>query len=455
MVNLRQLIERRLPTDRAADNRLSYDDELFVRARRALGIPVVNQCVWRLPVPVDAADLARLHAAFVGGRLHRIVTTSRVPGARPRWVHGGHIAPLVIDEMVDEDYVMEWIDARANRSLDPFEGPVWELSAAPTSSGGTVLSMVVCHEIADGVGGMFAMLEGLGGAKAATIPGPEGAVNWLDDLRDTGHQLRGALAGLVHRDDPATLPPPTPPAVPRVGAVRPRTTWEGPPTAIVACPAEEWHATAARHGGTANSLFIGLSADLLLESGRLGPGQRLKIGLPVSQRGGNDLRSNATTGVSIVIDLADPADGPPVELSQVRGEARQAFAALSAGRRVDPLERWEPLIQLLPDVAVRRFAGSQPAPLCLASNLGGPPRSFIDPFGTGAGPMVLRAVTQGVTEERLRERRGGISTWWSESAGTVSVAFAALDPDAWPDRATLLADITAVYDRWGLEATPW
>ncbi len=67
-------------------NRLTLDDDLFVRAHRVLGIPVVNQTVWRFDRPLDPTEVERLDLGLREGPLARSIRRSRIPGARDSWV---------------------------------------------------------------------------------------------------------------------------------------------------------------------------------------------------------------------------------------------------------------------------------------------------------------------------------------------------------------------------------
>ena len=66
--------------------RLTYDDDLFLRMECVLGVPVVNQIVWRFDsaVPLDA--LESMWQLLATGPLDRSVRRSAVPGARDGWI---------------------------------------------------------------------------------------------------------------------------------------------------------------------------------------------------------------------------------------------------------------------------------------------------------------------------------------------------------------------------------
>lgn len=459
---------RRLPVDPARPNRLTYDDDLFWRARRVLGIPVVNQTVWRLPEPVPADWLAAFHRGFADGPLTRLAVRPSVPGARPRWVRGV-AAPLpeVVPGLPGVD-VLDWMDEAAAVDLDPERGPTWSLAAATTVEGEGLLSLVTSHVVCDGGAHVGAAVAAAEHASRAVAPAPARRLP-VDDLavlqvrrrhdaRDALHRLRAAGRGVLEATRaprPASTPdvltssthPPTPP---RGGA---DAAPYRPPTAVVTTSAPAWHAAARAAGGTANSLLVALGVELLVRGGRVPAGASVKVALPVDTRGADDLRANATTGVSIVVDV--DADGRVRDLAQVRTRSREAFAGLAAGTRRDPLEPVKPLLQLLPDVAVARLARGSAVPLCLCSNLGRLGPVLRAPYGVEADAVAMRSVTQNATPDLMRSRRGGLTSWWAEHGGTATHAVLGLDPDCWPDLATLQRHVREVYAGWGLTPSAW
>lgn len=111
-------------TDPAASNRLTYDDDLFLRTRRVLGVAVVNQTVWRLPAPLDAAAVRVLHSGLADGPLQRVVRPGRLPGARARWSASTvSLDPAIESTPVPDDAVLAWADRQAQANLDPEHGP--------------------------------------------------------------------------------------------------------------------------------------------------------------------------------------------------------------------------------------------------------------------------------------------------------------------------------------------
>ncbi len=441
-------------------NRLTLDDDLFVRAHRVLGIPVVNQTVWRFDRPLDPAEVGRLDLGLRDGPLARSIRRSRVPGARDTWVASSAGGPVhVATSPLRPGDVLAWAEERAAEPLDPWSGPTWSLATASTTDGGSVLSYLTPHVVCDGgahVAALVAAVEG-GGPGRLPAEGPTPTVR--DDLRDAVRQVGLALRGgatAVRDALRSSRPPRTDVQTSRDGLLGPDQAGDdlprAPATVVVDLDARAWDEAAARHGGTSNSLLVAVAVEVLLASGRVEAGRPVRVSLPVSLRGTDDLRSNATSGVSIdvVTEVADGV-GRVVDLGAVRAQARSAYATLSGGRH-DPLG---PLTQLLPDPVVAVLARGVAAPLCLCSNLGQLPATFAAPLGRPATSVLMRSVTQGVTPSMLRRTRGGLTVWWTRHGDTATLAVLGVDPDHLGDREALARLVVGTTSRWGVPSTPW
>jgi len=432
--------------------RLTYDDDLFLRAGRVLGIPVVNQSVWRFGARLDPAALDDLARALAAGRLGRLVVRTKVPFARDRWVRAP-AAPAVVhraDPLAPRE-VMDWAHEQADVDLDPERGPGWQLATAPTTDGGSVLSLAVSHAIGDGGAHIASIVEAKRGDHGGRLPAPP-QTRLRDDVRDAVSQLSQAARGIVkavRNREAVTFPPGT-----QMSAVRDGDA-AGPgfraPLAIVDCPAGEWEKAATAGGGTSNALLVAVATEILLSAGRVRPDAPVRVALPVSGRGEHDLRANATVGVSIAVD-PDPSGRVP-DLRSIRERSKAAFSRI--GKVESPARSLEPLVQLLPDALVARMARSSPVPLCLCSNLGTLPEDFVAPLGVPAVSVVMRSMTRGVTRSMLRARGGGLSVWLSRTGETVTLAVLGLDPDHFPDDVVLGQHVSKVLGQWGIGVMSW
>lgn len=444
----------------AVSNRLTYDDEVFLRSTLVLGTPVINQTVWRFAERVDEEQARDFVAKIAAGPFNRRVRRSKVPGARPSWVVSERAHGLVLnDRVIDPDEIQDWADAQTDLPLDPLEGPLWAISLAHVSDGTSVMSHVNEHTVSDGVLKFDATLAALRGEDPPVLPGPvDEPAGLRADLADARAMARAAARGVREARRLAKRPAPVldaqrsedrPVPAPRPGDDEPFEA----PQVLVDCPAAQWREVAARHGGTANSLLIAVTTEILLAAGLARSGEPVKVSIPVSLRGPGDWRSNATSGVSIAVPTT--ADGRVEELGTVRARTKSELAALADGTRRDDLAPLKPALQMLPDAAVKAYAKGLTSPLCLASNLGVIDPLYLAPFGHPVSSMVLRSVGKGGTKNQLRRMRGGVTTWWADVGEVCNLTVVGMDPDAFPDRAALRAVVERVYHRWGLAPTFW
>ncbi|WP_369375055.1 hypothetical protein AB1046_10535 [Promicromonospora sp. Populi] len=464
---------------RTASNRLTYDDDLFLRTRRVLGVAVVNQTIWRLPVPLESRAVHALHGGLATGPLQRVVRPGRLPGARARWSASDlSLDPVIESTPVPDDAVLTWADRQAQANLDPENGPTWALAAAPTTSGGSLLSFVTSHVVADGgmhMGALQAAVAAAGfraddvgafasesGPRRLPKEGERIRTGLVADLRDATGQARAAVGGLRQ----AARQGPVPPMMAQQAADRPRpgprtddNQPAHPPVVVVDTDAATWHRAAHAAGGTANSLLIAVCTEILLAAGVATAGMPVRVSVPVSMRRKDDLRSNATSGISIAVDTtvtpAPERAGVIADMAQIRASTAAEFRGLAAGTRVDTLGPLKPLMQMVPDAVAKRAARDATAPLCLASNLGRLPAAFAAPLGTPASSVLMRGVTQGLTRGRLRQMRGGLDAWWSEHNGVATLGVLGLDIELLGEPGQVQAAMESVYARHGLPARFW
>lgn len=446
-------------------NRLTYDDEVFLRLATVIGTPVVAQNAWRFPSEIPAEEVERVCAALARGPINRLVVRSRVPAARGRFVRSSGRAPLVVhpERLAPED-VMGWLDRVAKIELDPVKGPVWAMAMAHTTDGATIVSFGVSHVVADGRLKHDSLMDAAAGRVRPQLPVDDLAAvqtRLVNDLRDAAGMLKKAYAGLraARRADP----------VPRIDAqlsadrpvpeARPDDGVRHVIAKVAAdCPTDDWRAAAERAGGTANGLFIAITVEVLLAAGIAEAGRPVAVNLPVSMRAEGDLRSNATSGVTIAVDT-EVRDGVGVvtDLAAVRARSKAQFTALFDGTRPDTRLAFRPFLQIVPDWLARRLATGVTTPLCLASNLGSHPEEFRAPFGADrpAEAILLHAIPLGATRGQLRRQRGGVTAWWGEGGGVCTLTIHGLDPDRIPDAEALRQLVRDVYARRGLTPSFW
>jgi hypothetical protein len=455
-----QLIDR-------SDVRLTFGDDLFLRRHRGLGSPVVNQFVWRFDEQVPTVALLRMRDALAQGALARQAHRSVVPAARARWSRVVEPPEIVRrDDVLGCHEVMSWLRLLGTTRLDPSRGDSWRLAVADLSDGGSVVSLLADHAVADGGAMVDAVERAASGRPPLPVPSRSGlAVTVAADLHDAATQVTAVSRWAAARVRPALAGSRSPrrprPATHDDGrdqrAVRvPSDGWT-PPVVVVECSTAQVVGAAARHGGSTNAWFVAVSASLAATAGIAVAGRPVRVALPVSARTTDDLRSNATRIAHVDVDVDDPAVR---DLAGLRARCKHAYAALgaasppSAGTSDGSLLT---LVQMMPTALVRRLP--QPAPATvLASNLGTVSDAFRSPTGP-EGPrarsIVAMAGQRRVDQAELDSLGSGLMAWTCTSGEHTTVTVTALDPVHVPDDATLLDVTTTVLSAWDVEARPW
>ncbi|MFD7076511.1 hypothetical protein ACFV9G_20055 [Nocardioides sp. NPDC059952] len=444
-------------------NRLTYDDEVFLRTATVIGVPVVAQSAWRFPAEIPVEAVQEVVEELARGPLNRLVVRPRAIGARSRWVPATTAEPVRLHpDRIKPDQVMAWLDTTADEvPFDPVAGPLWAFFMAHTTDGGTVVTYNASHIVCDGGMKLGALVAAVRRQPLPRLPMTEAEAEGTrkDDRRDARTMARAAARGLR-----AARKAGKPPVLEAQSSEKRPLPAPQPDDDVVQevafagadCPAEEWNAAVERAGGTSNALQVAISVEVLLEAGIVRPGEPVKMSLPVSMRGEGDLRSNATSGVSIAVEteLRDGV-GRVTDLAHIRERSKKEFSALFKGTRPDPIAHIAPLAQMIPDRLAKPLLKGVVTPLGLASNLGRPDPDFVAPFGVAADSILFRALALGATRGELRRMRGGVTSWWSEVGATCTFGIRALDPDAIPDSERLKEIVTTVYGRWGLVPAFW
>lgn len=445
--------------------RLTPDDDLFVRMEHALRLPVVNQCVWHLDRDVDPEALADLAHRLRRGRLSRLVRRSPMP-MRDSWIHTPAAGRYSFSpDVITADDTLAWMQWCAELPLDSVRGPSWRMHAARAADGGLLVSLTVAHAVGDGGAILTAIDEAVrADTVAPRVPStPTVAARAVDDIRDAASLLRDAsvAAFRIARAGRDAMPAPrtTPTTSTSSSTPATATTVADPetpgvpfiaPAHVTRVDGRAFGDAAARAGGTTNTLFTAIGLGVLEATGRVRPGAVVGVSLPMSTRGPDDRRANATSGVTARITVDD---GRYHDLRPLRSASKQAFASLTESP--SPRSLLAVLGQALPDRVVRRLSTTMTAPLCLTSNLGRLSPGFASLGGRRPVPVVVRAVTVGADIATIRRMAGGLSAWISESDGGHTLAFTSLDADRVADSTVLAALVQRELGRWGLAGEPW
>lgn len=445
-----------------AVNRLTADDDLFLKLHSLYGNALVNQLAWRFDETLGRDLLDRFHAQLAQGFLARRVQTTRVPFARPYWVPAPESLPLGWDVVpVADDEILDWYFAQSRVDFDPEAGLVWRLSAAPTTTGGTLVSLVTSHVASDGGAVLFAVGDALARLvrdeepdRSASSGGLVGSAppNTLSaNLSDAGAQLRAVVKGLRAAfaaravTEPESTPRPATPPLPLP------EQWS-PADIVVQLDLDQWNAVATTHSGTTNGLLIALGAGLLGRSGRVGDTADIRVDIPHSMRTTNDPRANATTGLPISVRYNST---DRIDLGAVRTAVKRAATAYRDPATTPALQHLQPLQMILPRFVLHHFARTAKAPECLCTNLGETAKGVATIGDHHAAAVLMRPVVCTGDPAMFRRVEVGVNLSFSTDGHTVTLAVTAADPDRFPTRTTLRTLLTAEFDSWGLTPHFW
>lgn len=352
--------------------------------------PVLPHMGWlfRFPEKVDAADLAAEATRLASSpyAMGRRVRRARLPGGRHRWVVSREAPAVeVAAGQLDQAELASWLDAELTRPLDPEHGLGWQLSAARTDDGGTVVFVLVHHLFGTAPGLLEAAYgDGTSPPWRATTElrfDLDRSYGVADELRGIGERLRLGVSGAgrvmtdgvrtlaalpaCRRSSTATSAPDVgpPPLRPARGLDRTRRFPSSRRVAAVASfPDSVWDGTAAERGGTGNTLLAAVAANLVRRArhNRGGDtGRSVRLLLPIAlgddpatarRDGGSGPRPPMTTA-SVVLPGVDPGRG---DLSVARRWMKAAFQADSAS--APPVRGVNDVARLLPEPVTVRLA---------------------------------------------------------------------------------------------------
>lgn len=379
-----------------ASDVLAPADQAAFALQRATGISGAIQYVWTYHHRVDLEGLRRFHRNLRAGRLSRRIRRSALPFGPARWICG-HDVPshLRIGSPRPAAAARAWLDEQARTPLDPERGPAWRLAVLPFTGGGAVVSLVVSRCIADGAGLNLAVTEAIAGwddekCGSATVS-RSSAWALLSDIATTARRIPAlSRAARASSDTAQQQPAPT--------VVDTEAEEFDLPTATVYVDVAAWHRAAATLGGSPNTLFAGLAANVARQLGRTENG-RVDLRLSVNERvSSDDTRANA--GDNLDVPLNADAD-----LADIRNAIRQA---LNSHREIhDARAEFPPLpLRVIRNTPLVAVGGLHKV---VTDNLGECNPILTRPDGAEADSAYVRSTYPGITKAAL-ERIGGVLT---------------------------------------------
>ena len=387
--------------------RLALLDQAAYLRLRATGQGSVVQCTWVYDRNVDIDELREFNRNLGRGLLGRRIERSPLPFGRHRWVLDDQPPDVALTSQRSRPEIGAWIEQRARVQVDPEWGPTFHLGVLPLDDGGTAVTLVASHCVADGLGLATAIAEAVKGERRNFgYPPPNSRGRWRaasEDLADAIRALPAVFRALI-----ATLlillrltpDAKTPAATPRT-----RETVEVElPSVTMQTDAVAWDARARELNGSGNTLFVAFGARLAHRIGRVHPdGSTVTVVLPVSERGADDDRANALTSITIDVDSQSVAD----DMSGVRAAVKGRLTSLA--EQPNEMLAGLPLIPFTPQWLVRKTEGIAMASGQLpvgCSNLGTFDAVVGRIDGADASEVSMRLAEQGITRRRVEDSHG-------------------------------------------------
>jgi hypothetical protein len=460
------------------DNVLSYIDQASFMGLRALGRGPVIEWTWVYSHPVHADAVHDFSGRRAQGLLGRLVQRSSLPGGRHRWVAHRVAAPVTIAaDTIPVEQLPQWRSSLVDLAVDPEHGPGWRLVVQPLEGGGTALSLLVSHSIADGLAVAQALCDAAAGVQSvhaypARAPRTSWrtlswrtlswrTLSWRDMMQDAGvsarslpdawhavallsrraRKLRPAVSSSVARSAPSLSPSrassPSRTSSPFRTPSPSRATSGAAdlPSVQVVLDERKCAGRASALGVSITALLAAFSARLGFRLGRVDGDGRVKLVMPVSDRTPGDLRANALRSITITVDPAECCARP----RDVQDAMRSALASLRQHGDDSPILALTPYV---PYFLVRKLEGialGSGLPVGLSS-LGELDPAVNRPCGADADRMHVSLLERHTTS--ILDRLGGkLFVVAYRLSGTIC-----LDVSCWAPAVASRGDLIAVVE---------
>jgi len=389
--------------------RLALLDQAAFLRLRATGHGSVVQCPWVYDRDIDVDELCAFNRSLGDGLLGRRIERSPLPFGRHRWVAGGPSPEIDVAECGSRAVIGAWIEQRARITVDPEWGPTFHLGVRPLDDGGTAITLVASHCVADGLGLATAIAEAVKGEpRNFGYPQAHSRGSWRAVSEDLYHAvlslpaviraLVATLLILLRLSPDAKAPAAASPVVAESDAQAEL------PSVTLQTDTGAWDTRARELGGSGNTLFIAFASRLAHRMGRVHPdGSTVTAVLPVSERNADDDRANALTSITITVDSNEVAE----DMSRVRTDVKSRLRSL--GQQPNEMLAGLPLIPFTPQWLVRKTEGIAMATGQLpvgCSNLGNLDAVVGRIDGADAAEVSMRLAEQGITRHRIERAHG-------------------------------------------------
>ncbi|OBG84440.1 hypothetical protein A5699_26975 [Mycobacterium sp. E802] len=351
------------------DNRLALADEALLAEHQAAGMNVVIQVTWLYQHAIDFDELRRFHRNLGLGLLGRRIERPALPIARHRWVVDRGPSDIEFTERIrPRAEFSEWVDERSQLPIDAVAGPGWHLGAVPLDDGSTAVSLVLSHNLIDGLGLALVIIEAaLGKTRDLGYPAPQSRTRMrgvVQDARQTASDVPEvaralAVAAKLARNQSkaaGTRPPAAPAAQSRAVSETGRDDVVLVPAITVYVDLADWDARAEELGGASHTLAAAFAAKLGERAGRRRAADgAVTLQIPISDRTEEDTRAMALSYARVSID--------PLPLTTDLRDVRSAIKRTLRAMKDTPDESrqllWLP--SFAPKRSLKRMAARVPA----------------------------------------------------------------------------------------------
>ncbi|TDZ99253.1 hypothetical protein [Mycobacteroides salmoniphilum] len=413
---VRESLSRRRAAKDAArpDNRLALADEALLAEHHAADMNVIIQVTWLYGHTVDLEALRRFHHNLGQGLLGRRIERPAVPIARHRWVADPGTSDIdVAQHARPRAEFSDWVDERSQLRIDPRSGPGWHIGVVPLEDGTTAISLVLSHNLIDGLGLALVIVEAaLGKTRDLGYPAPMSRTRLRavgQDARQTARDVPQAARALVAAGKLARKQ-----ARNRSGtghSTAPLPIHEVVTDDLVLVPAitiyvdlNDWDARAEALAGASHTLAAAFAARCGERIGRRhADNGTVTLQIPISERTEDDTRAMALSYARVSIDPTSLT----TDLRDVRSAIKQTLTAMKEASDESKQLLWLP--SFTPKRALRRMVARMPADpdqSVFCSYLGDLSSMIGYPAGTLADFQNARATGQR-ERRQLLERTGG------------------------------------------------
>ena len=441
----RESLRRRASNgDAGLDNRLALADQALLAEHHAADMTVVIQVTWVYERAIDFDGLKRFHHNLGHGLLGRRIERPALPFARHRWVVDRGPSDIDIAECArPRAELSDWVEERSQLPIDAELGPGWHLGVLPFTDGSTAVSLVLSHNLIDGLGLALVIVEAaLGKTRELGYPPPRSRTRLravVQDARQTAQDVPEVARALVtaaklarRQRDSARSP------VSRPVAIR-----GGDGDDVVLVPAitifvdlDDWDARAEALDGASHTLAAGFAAKLAERIGRRRAGDgAVTLQLPISDRTEDDTRAMALSYARVSVDPTRVT----TDLRDIRAAIKQTLRTLRETPDESSQLLWLP--SFTPKRALKRMVDRMPADPDLpvfCSYLGDLSSTISRSDGTDSATANARGSGQHETRQWLERIGGRMIVLSGRLSGKIFISVGVYQPGAKNTKAALL-----------------